>query len=164
MMSHVGLRTVLASDDQFLFELFTSTRPDIHCLSLPVEKKRLLARMQFDAQTLHYRSHFANADFCVVTLRGRPVGRLTVHDRPGEIRVIDIALIPEQRNAGIGTKLLVDVIERAHRAGKPVRLHVEKGGRSKALYDRLGFVAVEVKEMHVLLECVPQSGIVLSFE
>ena len=46
--------------------------------------------------------------------------------RDDEVRIMDIALLPEYCNRGIGTTLLRGLQSEAAAAGKPLRIHVEK--------------------------------------
>ena len=64
---------------------------------------------------------------------GRAAGRLIV-DRSGEdILLIDVALLPEFRNGGIGSALVKQVMAEAAQAQKPLKLHVEKFNRARRL-------------------------------
>ncbi|MCF6376703.1 GNAT family N-acetyltransferase [Nocardioides KLBMP 9356] len=96
--------------------------------------------MQFDAQDTEYRRHNPRGRFDVIEVDGRPVGRLIVDRRPGDIRVVDISLLPEARGAGIGGRLLSDLVEEARVSGCIVSIHVEVHNRAARLYSRLGFV------------------------
>ena len=61
------------------------------------------------------------------------VGRLYVSRWPEEIRVVDIALLPDFCNRGIGTTLLQRLQAEAQASGKPLRIHVELQRRIEAL-------------------------------
>ena len=63
--------------------------------------------------------------------------------------MIDIALMPEHRGAGIGTKLLKELQEEAKAAGKKLSIHVERFNPARRLYERLGFQQVEEKEVYL---------------
>ncbi len=105
-------------------------------------QKEAFLHMQFDAQRRSYLLQFPEAQFQVIMLEGVPAGRL-ITDRSGEdIRIIDIALLPEQRNKGTGTILLRELQAEAVRAGKMLRLHVEFFNPAQHLYERLGFIGV----------------------
>jgi hypothetical protein len=58
--------------------------------------------MQFAAQQRHYQEHYADASFRVILRDGVPAGRLYVARWPTEIRIVDIALLPQYRNRGSG--------------------------------------------------------------
>ncbi len=85
-------------------------------------------------------------------MEGEPIGRLYLDRRPGELRIIDIALLSEQRGAGIGGALMQTVLDEAALLGKPVRIHVEKNNPAMHLYDRIGFRQVEDQGVYWLME------------
>ena len=94
---------------------------------------------QFRLQRKHYRKHYADGAFLVLTHRGAAAGRLYLHRTPGELRLVDILLAPELRGGGIGTRLLQAVCELATREGRTVTLHVDRFNPAQRLYLRLGF-------------------------
>ncbi len=83
---------------------------------------------------------------------GVPAGRLYVARWPGEIRVMDIALLPEFRGRGIGSRLLRAIIEEAESSRCAVSIHVERMNPALSLYERLGFRLREDKGVYLLLE------------
>ena len=93
--------------------------------------------------------------FDVVLMDGEPGGRLYVHRGESEIRIVDIALLPEHRGDGIGTALLRDLLNEADAAGKRLTIHVERMNPALRLYDRLGFTVAEDKGAYLLLERLP---------
>lgn len=119
------------------------------------EEKAAFLLQQFTAQDAYYRDQFPDADFLVVEDDGEPVGRLYLHRRDDEIRVMDIALLPGWRGLGVGGALLRDVLEEARRAGKPVRIHVERNNPAVGLYERLGFRPVGDTGVYFLMEAPP---------
>jgi ribosomal protein S18 acetylase RimI-like enzyme len=114
--------------------------------------KEEFLRMQFDAQDRAYREQNPDGSFDVITRDGVPAGRLYVSRRATEIRIVDIALLPEHRGAGVGTGLLRELIAEGERSGKPVTIHVERGNRARTLYERLGFVQVAENGVYALME------------
>jgi ribosomal protein S18 acetylase RimI-like enzyme len=72
---------------------------------------------------------------------------------PEELRVVDIALLPEFRRRGIGTGLLRALLEEEAGRGLPVRIHVERFSPALALYERLGFRLLEDRGVYLFLEC-----------
>lgn len=87
----------------------------------------------------------------------RPIGRLYVDRRADEIRVVDIALLPEHRRQGIGSALLENILAEAAAAHKPVRIHVEKFNPALRLYQRLGFHQVRDTGVYFLMEWLPEA-------
>jgi ribosomal protein S18 acetylase RimI-like enzyme len=75
-----------------------------------------------------------------------------VHRRPAEIRLVDIAFLPEFRSGGLGTSILRDLLAEGEAAGKPVTIHVEVYNPAMRLYERLGFRSVEERGPYRLME------------
>ena len=113
--------------------------------------------MQFDAQDAHYREHYAGATYEVIEVDGVPAGRLYVHRRPKEIRLVDIALLPRFRGTGIGTRLLAELIAEAKGRGVSLTIHVEMSNPARRLYERLGFAPVEEHGVYLLMERRPEA-------
>jgi ribosomal protein S18 acetylase RimI-like enzyme len=84
-------------------------------------------------------------------LRSQP----PVHRGESEIRIVDIALLPDYRGNGIGTALLRDLFSEADAAGKTVTIHVERFNPALRLYERLGFALAEDKGVYLFLERPP---------
>jgi ribosomal protein S18 acetylase RimI-like enzyme len=132
-----GLRPATPGDADFEHFLYASTRDDLRPLGPEVFDG--LVGMQFRAQTMSIRLDHPNAERKIVVVEDVPVGRLITDDSTNLIEVIDVALLPEYRNHGIGTSVLRGVLAHADRLGRAVRLHVEKQSRAVRLYERLGF-------------------------
>jgi GNAT superfamily N-acetyltransferase len=136
----VDLRPATPDDRDFLRTVYRSTREDELALTGWNEaEKAAFVTMQFEAQDRHYRQSHPDGSFLVVEVDGEPAGRLLLARLEREIRVIDIALLPPYRGAGIGTRLLRDVIAEADAAALSVSLHVELWSPARRLYERLGF-------------------------
>ena len=118
-------------------------------------QKASFLHMQFEAQDRWYREQMADSSFDVVLVDGEPAGRLYVDRRDHEIRIVDIALLPEHRNRGIGSLLLTQLLVEADQARKPLTIHVERGNRARLLYERLGFREVADHGVYLLLERQP---------
>jgi ribosomal protein S18 acetylase RimI-like enzyme len=119
------------------------------------EQKEAFVRQQFEAQSVWYRDHYEGAQLDVILVDGEPAGRLYVHRRPNEIRLVDITLLPEYRQGGIGTSLLRDLLAEGEAAGKPVTIHVEIYNPAMRLYERLGFRPIEERGPYRLMEWRP---------
>src|SRR3954452_19245298 len=134
----ISLRPVTAEDDSFLAGVYASTRADeLAVTGWSDDEKALFCRRQFDAQSAHYRENYPGAALQVIENAGVPIGRLYVAHWEREIRIMDIALLPEHRGSGIGTKLLRELQEEARTAGKSLTIHVERFNPALALYQRL---------------------------
>ena len=156
MTPSVTLRPVTPDDEVFLYQLYSSTREqELARVPWDEEAKKSFLEMQFKAQAQHYQQQYADAEFQIILCDSRPVGRLYVDRRDDELRIIDIALLPEHRNAGIGSALLNDLLGEAAEAGKPVRIHVERFNPALRLYERLGFTHIGDTGVYYLMELRP---------
>nr|WP_246345412.1 GNAT family N-acetyltransferase [Conexibacter arvalis] len=106
----------------------------------PEQKAAFLAQ-QFDAQSRHY-AHYRDTTFELVLVDGVPAGRLLVGRWERETRIVDVALMPAFRGAGIGKRLLEPVLAEAEARGVPATIHVERTNPAQRLYARLGFTPV----------------------
>ena len=146
-------------DREFLARLYASTREEeLAVTPWTEEQKAAFLRQQFEAQHAFYTERFTDAEFSVVLLDGEPAGRLYVDRREDEIRLIDIALLPEHRGHGIGGELMRDLLKEGEEKGLPVRIHVERFNPALRLYERLGFRHVEEQGPYYLMEWRPGSG------
>ena len=149
----LSLRPITPEDESFLAALYASTREqELAQTNWSDEQKAMFCRMQFNAQTTDYQRNYPDASFDVIERNGLAAGRLLVLRTDEKIHVIDIALLPEHRGAGIGTKFLKELQEEAKAAGKPLSIHVEQFNPARRLYERMGFKQVEEKGVYLLLE------------
>jgi ribosomal protein S18 acetylase RimI-like enzyme len=141
----VALRTVTPDDEEFLLGIYASTRErELAQVPWGEGEKERFVRWQFDLQRREYAARFPDAEYDVVLVGGRAAGRVWVGADPGQIRLLDIAVLPEFQNLGVGTLLLRALIERARREGKPLRHMVfTLNDEAHRFYERLGFVVIE---------------------
>ena len=88
----------------------------------------------------------------------RAVGRLYTDRYTDKLHILDITIAPEFRNAGIGSEILVRILEEADRNRQRVTIYVEDFNPSMRLFERLGFRTASVDGFLVLLER-PQGGV-----
>jgi ribosomal protein S18 acetylase RimI-like enzyme len=137
----ITTRPVLPEDNDFSYKVYASTRlEEMQLVDWSPEQQESFLRMQFNAQTRHYHAYYPQAEYQVIQLGDVPVGRLFVERSAESILIMDIALLPEYRNAGIGTTLLRAFMNEAIRTDLPLVLRVEFFNPVIRLYTRLGFV------------------------
>lgn len=136
----IGLRASVRADEALLRAVFEGARADeFIAAGWHADEISELLATQFSMQDAYYRRHYPRGRFDIVLLGGTAVGRL-YHDWTGnEARVIDIALLPAYRGAGIGTRLMRALVAQAARRAMPMTLYVEFDNPVRALYRRLGF-------------------------
>lgn len=150
------LRAVTPSDEPFLRDVYASTRAEeLKQVPWNDDQKREFTDMQFTAQDTYYREHYPTARFLVIEVEGAAVGRLYIDRWETEIRIMDIALLPQFRGAGTGSHLLRELQEEARASKKALSIHVEKFNPALRLYDRLGFQSKQDKGVYLLMEWRP---------
>ena len=156
MMPSITFRPIQPEDMDFLCAVYASTRSDEMALTgWSPEQIDAFLRMQFEAQHQHYQTYYPDASFQVILHQDEPIGRLYVAHWDTEIRLVDIAILPAYRGAGIGTAILTDLLAEGQRVGKPVSIHVEQYNPALRLYERLGFVHRSTYGVYFLMEWQP---------
>ncbi len=151
--SGVNRRPACETDLTFLGLLYASTRTEeLSQVPWSETEKQSFLDQQFKAQHQFYHQQFPNAKFDLIVSNGRPIGRIYVDQRDDEIRLIDIALLPEIRGNGIGSELINQVLNKARTLSKAVRIHVEVNNPAMRLYRRLGFKQIDTNGIYHLME------------
>ncbi len=134
------LRPVDVGDSEFVYRVYASTRADEMALvDWSDEQKEAFLRAQVNAQVAHYKIHFPTAEQSIIQCDDTPVGRLILNRLEDMLHIIDIALLPEARNSGIGTAVMNEIMAEAARSERQVMLRVEFFNPARRLYARLGF-------------------------
>jgi len=146
-------------DETFLFDVYASTREqELTLVDWNDEQKQTFLQMQFKAQRDYYLFQCPDAQYLVIVKDETPVGRLIVERTDDEISVIDIALLPEYRNLGIGSGLIRELQVEASGTQKPLRLYVENFNPALKLYQRMGFKQKVENGFYWLMEWRPETG------
>jgi ribosomal protein S18 acetylase RimI-like enzyme len=152
----VALRPAREDDHELLARVYASTRiEELAAVPWSDEQRQAFLTQQFQAQSIDYAANFADASFDVVLVDGEPGGRMIVARRAGELKLIDIALLPEHRGRGIGTRLIRPLLEEADERGVKVTIYVERASRALGLYGRLGFEPVQDTGVYLRMERRP---------
>ena len=152
----ISLRPVEANDEQFLFEVYASTRRDeVSAWGWDRVQQDAFLKMQFTAQRHSYDLQHEAATHDIIILDGEPVGRLLVNRTSEEIHLVDIALLATTRGTGVGTALIKGLLDEGESKGLPVRLEVLKNNPAARLYERLGFKTTGESGLHLRMEKTP---------
>jgi GNAT superfamily N-acetyltransferase len=155
-LSHISLRPVVFDDEDFLIEVYASTRAEeLAIVPWTDEQRDQFVRSQFSAQQHHYAQKYPTGTHDIIQSDGKQVGRLYVARLDQEIRIIDITLIPAERNRGIGSYLIKQLLEEAKSQNKMTRIYVEDFNPSLGLFKRFGFNMSEQHGFHLLMEWIP---------
>jgi len=152
-MSAIALREATPGDDEFLVRLYGSVRQEELALTgWDAAQCDAFIRMQFAAQQLHYQTHYPTGVHQIILLDTEAVGRIYWANLKDELHFIDITVLPEYRNRGIGTPLLKRLLAQAASEDKPARIYVESFNPSLRLFERLGFTCAKAEGYLLLLE------------
>ena len=147
----IHLRPQRAEDEAFLFALFCATR-EAEFASIPQPQRETLLRFQYQAQSRDYAARFPHSEHFIVEFSGQAAGRLLLNREGNEVRVVDIAVVPEMQGQGIASAVLKSLISEAQATGMPLRLSVWHNNPALALYGGLGFRETARSATHLELE------------
>jgi ribosomal protein S18 acetylase RimI-like enzyme len=152
----LSLRPVTIQDEEFLFRLYASTRQkEVSAWGWDAAQQHAFLRMQFVAQRRGYEADYAAAEHRLILADGEPIGRIFVHRTEREIRLVDIAVLPEFQSRGAGAAFIRNLIAESQASGRPLRLQVARGNRAIQLYQRLGFSKTGEDDVYFQMEWKP---------
>jgi len=142
----IRLRAVEPADDSFILSVYASTRADeMRQVPWTVEQKDAFVRMQYSAQKGHYAAAYPRASHDVICVEETSVGRIYLDRSEDVFHILDITVLPQYRDQGIGSELLRRLLAEAGHSGKAVTIYVETFNPSVRLFERLGFQKDEEK-------------------
>ncbi len=143
------LRSAQASDQDWLFDTYKATlKPYVEWAWGWDET------FQREGFLKHHPLH----EFQVVMFSDQMAGGLHVEEQDTRHFVRMIFLAPAFQNLGLGTRLLLSEMRKAHLLGKALHLKVVKINRAKALYERMGFKTVDHDQATFHMAVVPPSS------
>ena len=152
----LSYRPIAEADLPFLAELYASTRrEEVAQVPWSDEQKEAFLRWQFESQHQHYQTYYPDCELLVIEKEREAIGRLYLDRWDDEIRLVDIALLPEHRGGGLGTAILERVLSEGRARGLPVSIHVEYNNPALRLYRRLGFRHVDSNGVYYLMRWEP---------
>lgn len=155
----LGIRDETDADFDFVSDLYAEVRHDeLAPVPWPDAAKREFLDSQCRLQWDHYTVHYAGAERLLILDGAIPIGRVYVHAKPTEFRLMDIALVTPQRKRGIGTRIVQALQEAAQRSAADLTLHVEPVNPAQRLYARLGFRLIENRGIYDFLGWSPVAG------
>ncbi|MDX6696150.1 MAG: hypothetical protein QOF02_3753 [Blastocatellia bacterium] len=155
----ICLRPCGPDDEPFLYQVYASTRRDeMAAWGWNEPQQEAFLRMQFNAQQRAYEWQFPGAEHSIILCDESPAGRMIVFRNDAELRLTDIALLPEYRSSGAGRFLVKELQAQAGASGLPLRLRVAKDNDgARRLYERLGFSLTGESDTHFTMEWLPAS-------
>ena len=106
-----------------------------------------------DRHVRHFAESIERGHIQIIKIADERVGMIQVFNRSDALEVGEIQIQPKDQNRGIGSRVLLDILSKAHAQGQLVRLSVAlKNNAALRLYERLGFRRVAQSETHIHLE------------
>jgi len=137
----------------FMRNVYKSTRYEEMSVSgWPQMDIENFLNQQFQFQHQGYTETYKTAQYYTVMVKDKPSGRLYIDYWPEEVRLIDLALLPEFRGEKTGSVILGILKTEAIKLGKNLTLHVEAVNRALSLYQRLGFKEKTNDGVYILME------------
>lgn len=86
----------------------------------------------------------------IAEIDGQPIGMIQLYEPGDHVEVGEIQICPKHQGTGIGTQLLVGIIDRARQQGRDVVLSTGLMNLGAArLFRRLGFEETERSDTHI---------------
>jgi ribosomal protein S18 acetylase RimI-like enzyme len=151
----ISLRPAKDSDEAFLKRVHRSERHWEFASLLEAGEAELYHKViaqQYDSQHSFYFANYGTAHYGVIQWTDQPIGRLYVDYRDDEVRVLDIAILPEFRGRGIGRIVMTGLCLDAAMRRKPVRLCVHYLSRALRFYRHLGFQEIGLEGPNRVME------------
>ena len=141
---NISLRAVCDADNEFLFELYCTTRSgEVSQFGWPPEQADAFLRMQFTARRNAYKMQFPSAVHQVIVISETPAGSVIVDRSGANILLTDIAVLPHFQGKGIATYFVRKLQDESASSKQPLVLHVDKTNTyAFDFYKKLGFAVV----------------------
>jgi ribosomal protein S18 acetylase RimI-like enzyme len=156
----VSLRPATPADREFMVAVYGGTRAqELAQVAWDEGQKEAFVRWQFERQEEEYKQRYPDARYDVILVDGVPAGRMWVGVDDKQIRLLDIAIVPEFQNRGVGSQLLRQLMVEAKQANKVLRHMVfVLNDNAHRFYERLGFVTIEDLGGYKHMEWVPDQS------
>ena len=153
----VSLRPATDADQEFLIGVYANSRAaELAQVNWDDSQKDAFIRWQYALQKQEYETRYPSARYDVILVDGAPAGRIWIGTDDTQIRLLDIALLTEFQNRGVGTYLLRQLMDEATHANKPLRHMVFMlNDNANRLYQRLGFKTIEDVGGYLHMEWTP---------
>ena len=145
----IALRRTAPADAELIAAIYAGTREEeMRLVPWSDAQKKAFTDWQSRMQEQHYALHYPNAELLLVAMEGVAIGRIYVDVSSTEVRLMDVTLLPAQRNRGIGTHLVHALLDFADAHARMASLHVEPFNPARRLYERLGFRGQETRGLY----------------
>ena len=104
----------------------------------------------------HFAATWQRGQIQLIEVDGQPVGMIQLLESVDCVEIGEIQILPGHQNRGLGTKLLLEVGDRATQQGRDVALSTGlMNADARRLYERLGFEETRRSDTHVFMRWTP---------
>ena len=139
MEDAIELRVAKSEDYDFLYAL--------HCTTM---RDYIEATWGWDEvwQQNHFKQHFQPEANQIIVLNAHEIGRVEVDYNEDGVHIGNIQILPNNQSRGVGSRVILHIIQEAQRQEHPVTLQVLKVNPARRFYERLGFVVEGEDDAH----------------
>lgn len=139
MENIITTRNATQNDYEFLYDLNSNAM-----------SKYVQATWGWDEtwQQNYFKENFQPEANKIIVLNSQDVGRIELFDKTDEVRVGNIQILPEHQNKGIGSVIMLKIIQQAQDQKQCVTLQVLKVNPARRFYERLGFFVEGEDDAH----------------
>src|SRR5262245_56789689 len=136
------------------YELHPATAADypfLYALHVATMKPYVTQMWGWDewAQAERFRTHFNPSHLRIIVVDGEQIGMLEVEERPSELYLANLRILPRFQGEGWGTRVLGDLLRQAQERGISLTLQVLRvNAAARRLYERLGLHVIEESPTH----------------
>lgn len=154
MVVMIASRPVIKDHDEpFLFALYMSSRQlEMHSWGWSEKEKLDFLRMQYDCRHRSYQMRYPLMESRIITYFSIPVGRIIIAKKEKAMVLLDITLLPEYQNQGIGTALLKEMQQNIKREEILQLTVLKSNSAARKLYEKLGFRGNGEDELYLVME------------
>jgi ribosomal protein S18 acetylase RimI-like enzyme len=105
-----------------------------------------------DYEKAKFARAYDEANSSIISADGIDIGWMSVVQNQEAWELDGIYIGTTHQRRGLGTRLVVEVVDRAATAGVPLRLSTAKINPARSLYARLGFMIIAESEFKVYFE------------
>jgi ribosomal protein S18 acetylase RimI-like enzyme len=145
----IQFRSATDADYDFLYNLTVATM-----------KEYVAAIWGWDEawQQNYFRETLPNKPWQVIVVDNVDVGAFVVEERPEEIYIANLYILPNFQKQGIGSEVVRRIQKRSNELGVPVALDVLRSNpNARRLYERLGFKTVKKTAERFLMRHDPSN-------
>ena len=144
-LTTIQTRSVCVLDYDWLYELHRDVYMDVIT--------RQFGNWDEKEQLNFFQDVWRSHNITAIIIDKEPVGMYQLYQHDDHLWLAEIQIATKYQNNGIGAKVMVELITKAHKLGLPLRLRVlNENHRAQSLYQRLGFRHIKVTKHHHVME------------